>query len=78
MCGKMIGMWIVEGEGVEKYEFPEEFFEELEQIHIKATKKLGNLKKRYERVKKAIIEKEYEEVKELQKKYLEAAGFRVR
>jgi len=76
--GKMIGMWIVEGEGVEEYKFPKEYFEELEEISIKATKKLENVKKRYERVRKGIIKKKYEEVKELQKKYLEAAGFRVR
>jgi len=75
--GKMIGMWIVEGEGVEEYEFPEEYHEELREIIKKARQKLRNLERWYKRVKRGIVEKEYEEIKELQKKYLCEAGFKV-
>jgi len=75
--GKIIGMHYVEGEGVEEYQFPEEYYEELREISKKARQKLESVEKWYERVKQGIIRKEYEEIEQLQLKYLREAGFKV-
>jgi len=74
----VIGFWYVCGKGARKYSFPEEYFQKKKEIDEKYERKIERINqiiKKLEKGKENLEDQRYEELRELQAKYLEEAGF---
>jgi hypothetical protein len=74
------GLWAFKGKNASKFNFPPEYFRELEELdrrYDEKIEKINQVIRRLERGKKNLEEKRFEELKELQAKYLERAGFKL-